>query len=292
MINKALDLFSKSLEFISWIPIKVYNRFFQGNKKVVNVNLKKVGIDFKFPFIINKEKTMGSLSSELRCFGIREPVNLIYYTKFITNKDILLDVGAHFGFFSVLGKKAKRIIAIEPIKECNKILESNLILNGLENKSTVFNIALGDKGLVFMDKAKSSNLSKVVKDSNYMVESEDLDYFVKTFNVNCVKVDIEGYEWDIFTKQKVPEKINKIAMEFHRDLMGKEKSEQLIKALYSQDFYVKYLIEDMPLRFYPFIWFKWFLNQMTWVRKDLSLKKVLKSIWIGRGVKYLYWVRK
>jgi len=41
MINKALDLFSKSLEFISWIPIKVYNRFFQGNKKVVNVNLKK-----------------------------------------------------------------------------------------------------------------------------------------------------------------------------------------------------------------------------------------------------------
>jgi len=40
----------------------------------------------------------------------------------LKKEDVLLDVGSHFGFFSVLGKKAKKIIAIEPIKECFYLL--------------------------------------------------------------------------------------------------------------------------------------------------------------------------
>ena len=289
--NKILDVIGKGAEKISWMPIKFYNRFLQGNKRVVNVNLRKVGVDFNFPFCINHEKTLGSLSSELRCFGIREPINLIYYTKFITNKDILLDVGAHFGFFSVLGQKAKEIIAVEPVEDCNSILRANLTMNGIYDKCKIIHVALGDGKDVYMERNKSSNLSKVSESGDYKIKSKTLKYFADKFNVNCIKVDIEGYEWDIFTKQKVPKGINKIAMEFHRDLMGKEKSEQLIKALYSQGFRVKYLIEDMPLRFYPFIWFTWFLNQMTWVKRNVSLSQALKLINEGRRVKYIYLIK-
>ena len=289
--NKLVSVFAKSIEKVSWIPAKFYNRYLQGNKKVVTVDLRKVGIDFRFPFVISKERGLSSLSAELRCFGIREPLNVFYFTKFLNEKDILLDVGAHFGFFSVLGKKCKKIIAIEPVKNFNRILKANLLMNGIFDKTTILNVALGDGKDVFIEESDSSNLSKVVEQGGERVKSKSLKWFVKKYNINCVKMDIEGYEWDIFKKQQVPLSINKIAMEFHRDLMGKNKAENLIMNLYAKGFRVKYLIEDMPLRFYPFIWFKPFLEYMVHVKKNLSFKAVMNEIWKGRGVKYLYWVR-
>ncbi|MHA2182673.1 MAG: FkbM family methyltransferase [Promethearchaeota archaeon] len=286
---------NRFLEWASWVPMRFYTKYFQGKEKLVEVDLNKIGVDIKFPFYIGKEREMGSLSSELRCFKVREPNNLKHFSKFITKDDVLLDVGANFGFFSVLGKNAKEIIAIEPVKECNDILKKNLALNDLTDKTKIFNLALGNGGKVFMNRAESSNLSQVVESAekgNYSVESKPLKYFVDKYNVNAVKMDVEGYEWEIFSKQKIPKEINKITLEFHRWELGMETSAKLIKIFYDQGFVVKYFLEDMPLRFYPFIGIKSILNRLTYVKKNLSLNECIEETRKGRGIKYFYLVRK
>lgn len=293
MVKESKDR-NRFLEAISWIPMKFYTKYFQGEEEIVVVDLNKVGVNIQFPFYIGKERGLSSLSSELRCFKIREPNNLKHFSKFITKDDVLLDVGANFGFFSILGKRAKKIIAIEPVKECNDILKKNLALNNLTEKTKIFNIALGSGDKLFMNKSESSNLSKVVEDSergNYVVESKPLRYFVDKYNVNCVKMDVEGYEWEIFSKQKIPKEIDKITLEFHRWELGMEKSEKLIKIFYDQGFIVRYFLEDMPLRFYPFIGIKFIFNRLTYVKRDLSLKECIEEMEKGRGIKYLYLVK-
>jgi len=287
---------NRFLEYLSWIPMKVYSKvcgsYFPGEGNKLVIDLNKIGIDDSFNFYVNDEKEMGSLSSELRCFRIREPNNLKHYVKFIEKEDVLLDVGAHFGFFSVLGKKAKKIIAIEPIKECFYLLNKNLKENNLTDKTKVFNLALGNEKYLKMDQEGSSNLSKVNAKGKIKVKCKDLNYFAENFDTNLLKLDIEGYEYEIFMNQEVPKKINKITMELHICLIGIEKSREIIEKLYKQGFYVKYLIEDMPLRFYPFIQWKWLFNKLTWCKEDLTLKDALRDIEIGRGIKYVYLVRK
>ena len=267
-------MINRFLEYLSWIPMKVYNKFYeyylQGEENKIKVDLNKVGINDSFMFNINSEKDMGSLSSELRCFKIREPNNLKHYVKFVEEEDVLLDVGSHFGFFSVLGKKAKKIIAIEPIKECFYLLNKNLKENNLINKTKVFNLALGNGEYLKMDKEGSSNLSKVSEKGKIKVECKDLNYFAKRYHTNLLKLDIEGYEYEIFMNQEVPKKINKITMELHICVIGIEKSREIIEKLYKQGFHIKYLIEDMPLRFYPFIQWKWLFNNLTWCKEDLN----------------------
>lgn len=156
----------------------------------------------------------------------------------------------------------------------------------------MLNIALGDGKKLYIKEEDAVNLSKVV-DKNVigakLINSNNLNYFVENYNINFVKMDAEGYEYDIFGKGNINKNINKIAMEFHTRVMGTSKSNSLIKNLYRNGFYAHRLIEDLPLRLYPFR--KLFLRLLTWVKKDLSEKEVLKEIHLGRGVKYLYLVR-
>jgi len=281
------------LEKITWIPAKFYNKYLQGKENLIKINLNPIGRKESFYFLVNNEREISSLSAQLRCFGIREPNNIKHYLKFIEEDDILLDVGSHFGFFSVLGKNAKRIIGIEPVKSCFKILEENLKINGLKEKTKIFNVALGNGEDIFIKEEGSSNLSQISKEKQGVkIRSYKLDFFTEDYNVNCMKIDVEGYEYEIFMNQEIPKKMNKITMEFHRDLMGLEKSKELIKRFYKQGFKVKYLVEELPLRFYPFMKWKWLFNKLTYSLKDLELEDTLKEIKKRRGLKYLYLIRK
>ena len=289
---KLRGLFIKILKDISWIPYKSLTKYLGENKEKMYLNFKKIGIRKKFIFSTLKGDT--GLSADLSVFGFREPLNWESYYNFVNKEDIVLDIGANLGMFSLLSSNAKKIVAVEPVKKCLLVLKKNLLDNGLKDKSIVINMAVGDKGKLRLRKDSRFNRTVVVnKDFSgpvYNAKGESLDFFVGKYSVNLLRMDVDGYEYEIL-KNKIPRSINKISLEFHAGVMGRDKSKRLLKHLEKEGFVVERIIEDLPLRLYPFYTIlrkTRLLKKVTHIKENLSIKKVLPLIFSGRNIKYLF----
>jgi len=279
------------IEKISWLPYNLLCKIKNDKRDIAELDLRKVGIDKKFVFNIIPEDA--GLSTQLKAFKLREPINLEYYWKFVEPTDIVLDLGANIGVFSVLSSNARKIIAVEPLEKAIPYLKRNLELNGLSGKSEVIRMAGGKKGWLFLEEDEKLNLSKVVEMENektQRVRSEPLSYFTKKYNTNLLRMDVEGYEYEILYK-KIPKGINKISIEFHTKILGEKKAEELINYFYDEGFIVETLVEDLPIRLYPihdFLRRTGKIKSVTYVKRDLSREDVLKFIDKGRKQKYLF----
>lgn len=279
------------MEKISWLPYNLLCRIKDNKAEPTEMDLRKIGINKKFP-ILTSAKDEGS-SSQLRVFKIREPVNSEYYWNFVDENDIVLDLGANIGDTSVLSSKAKKIIAVEPLQRAIAYLKENLKINGIDEKSEVLGMAVGKKGWLFLEEHEKLNWSKIVDEPNertQKVRSEPLSYFTNKYNTNLLRMDVEGYEYEILYK-KIPKEINKISIEFHTKILGKEKAEELIDYFYNEGFIVETLIEDLPIRLYPFhnlLRKTNLIKKFTYVKRNLNKGDVLKLINDGRAQKYLF----
>jgi FkbM family methyltransferase len=279
------------IEKISWLPYNLLCKIRNDKKDMAELDLKKIGIDKKFVFNIVPEDR--GLSAQLKTFRLREPVNLEYYWKFVEPTDIVLDLGANIGVFSVLSSNASKIIAVEPLEKAIPYLKKNLELNGLSGKSEVIRMAGGEKGWLFLEEDEKLNLSKVVERENektQKVRSEPLSYFTEKYKTNLLRMDVEGYEYEILYR-KIPKSINKISIEFHTSLLGKEKAKELIDYFYKEGFIVETLIEDLPIRLYPFhnaLRRTGKIKKVTYVKKNPDREETLHLINKGRAQKYLF----
>jgi len=279
------------IEKISWIPYKLREKLIIKKKNPLKLNFKKIGLNKQFIFYTLGEDE--GLSNQLQAFGFREPLNIKYSYEFVTKKDRVLDIGANIGLFSLLSHNAEKIIAIEPIKECIPILEKNLGESDLLSKSKIINMAVGEKGKLLLEKDDKVNLSRVTDEkgkNTIEIESNSLDYFSKKYNPNFLRMDVEGYEYDILMN-KIPKTIKKIAIEFHTTLLGKKRALELMKYFDEEGFKVKYFIEDLPIRLYPFYSILRKLNLLDSFTYILENKKPLECIIYlnkGRHVKYLF----
>ena len=282
------------IEKISWIPFDLFERTKKNGKNFINLNLKKVGINrvFKFHLSNNDE----GLSSQLKTFGLREPLNLEYYYKFVEPSDKILDIGANIGLFTILSEKAKKIICIEPLKQAIPILKKNISENNLSEKTIIINAAVGKKGKLLIEVDKKLNLSRIVNKKNentYGIKSFHLKDLVKKYKSNMLRLDVEGYEFEILYK-KIPKEITKISMEFHTEFLGGKKVKELLAYFEKEKFKVEFFIEDLSIRLYPFHNFlrlTGVIKLLTYIKKDLNPKKCLPHVNKGRKVKYLFLVR-
>jgi FkbM family methyltransferase len=280
------------IEKISWIPYKFLMRL-PHKKGPIKLDFKKIGISEKFIFYTPK-KDLG-LSNQLRTFGFREPINSYYYYKFIKKDDIVLDIGANLGYFTLLSKKAKKIICIEPLKEILPILKKNINKNKIDKKCTVLNFAVGEKEEELLLEVRDElNFSKIVsKESNktYKIKSQPLKYFCKKYKANMVKMDVEGYEYEILLNN-IPKEINKINLEFHTFLLNDKKIKELLKYLKEEGFKISLLVECLPLRLYPFYKFLKkidLLKKVIYVKKNIDPSKAFEEILKGRRkMKHLF----
>ena len=282
------------IEKISWVPFDLLEIMKQNKKNFVNLDFKKIGINKNFRFYISSKDE--GLSSQLRTFRLREPLNLEYYYKFVENADIVLDIGANIGLFTILSENADKIIAVEPLKQAIPLLKKNIFSNNLGGKTTIVNAAVGKKGSLIIEVDKKLNLSRIVEEKNkntYEVKSFSLNELVRKYNSNLLRMDVEGYEYEILY-EKIPKKINKISMEFHTELLGERKVRELLNYFEKEGFRIAYLIEDLPIRLYPFHNFlkkTGIIKKITYVKKNLSPKEAAKHVNEGRKVKYLFLCR-
>src|SRR3989344_1056598 len=149
----------------------------------------------------------------------------------IKPEDIVVDIGAQIGAFSVYAaKKAKKgkIFAYEPFSENYKILLANKKLNKTSNLKP-FKLAISGKAgsVDFYSSASNSAAHSLIKFQKDHVKAEDRvrtiplkEVFLnnKIGKVDFLKIDAEGSEYEILfkTPKKFLNKIGKIVMEFHR----------------------------------------------------------------------------
>lgn len=137
-----------------------------------------------------------------------EPITTRLIASQISENGIFVDIGAHFGYFSLLaGKssKAKRILAFEPTPNTFEILQRNVKLNNFQNIE-LFNLAIsdknGDEAFTVAEASDSCGFYEPVGceiKEKISVKTETLDSAladVKDEDV-VIKIDAEGNEINI-----------------------------------------------------------------------------------------------
>lgn len=139
--------------------------------------------------------------------GTFESKETDFLRKFIKPGQICIDVGANFGWYTILFSKlvgeTGSVHAFEPIPHTFEILERNVQLNKCLNV-VINNVALdeskGQKDLFLPDIGVSGSFQLHKYDKDYQIirsRTRTLDDYVEENGINCIdfiKADIEGAE--------------------------------------------------------------------------------------------------
>ena len=148
----------------------------------------------------------------------------------IKNDDIVIDIGAHIGYFTMYAANNANqgtVYSIEPYKESFEILKKNLKLNNITNVKT-FNAAISKvtkEITLYID--KNNEIGNSIFRTNNTTESKkinsfNLDDFVKNNKIEKIdflKLDCEGAEFEILLNfnKELMKKIKKISAEIHEN---------------------------------------------------------------------------
>jgi FkbM family methyltransferase len=123
---------------------------------------------------------------------------------FLRADALFADVGANVGAFSVLagGVAGARVKAFEPSHDTFKMLERNLLLNGLKDRAKAINAAVGkSNGEIFFSSGLGTENHVAVEsiaNNSPKVRMTTLDGEFAEGPPDLMKVDVEGFECEVF----------------------------------------------------------------------------------------------
>jgi hypothetical protein len=140
-----------------------------------------------------------------------------YHVEDILPNDIVIDVGANVGGFSLLAstRTKNKIISVEPV--LYDVLEENILLNKKKDQIIPLKAAFGD-----------GNEKEITWGKTVRVNGITLSKLLKMAGGRCdfLKMDCEGGEWDGILQCDELDKIGRVAMEYH--YFNKERDVELL----------------------------------------------------------------
>jgi hypothetical protein len=201
------------------VAIKTFLKILVGKNcffRLLNHNVK-INLLF-YPFFIVRVSN-NIVQTKIRGNTILQPIDNLFlneeinfsevYDHFykINEDDIIIDIGAHVGFFALrAARKARKgfILAIEPHPFNYQLLTKNIKANNISNIRALRLALWSSDGVMKLYLAGSSSHSlksfqKNIK--NYIeVQTKTLDTVIKEFGiqrVNLIKIDVEGAELEV-----------------------------------------------------------------------------------------------
>jgi FkbM family methyltransferase len=167
----------------------------------------------------------------------------------INQNDIVLDIGAHIGLFTLYASQfcTKGLIySFEPMKDNYELLLENIKSNNLEQVK-IFNLAVSnsdDPIKLFINNDESGHSMFSQSSQNLMVDSISLKKIFddnKIEHCNFLKLDCEGAEYEIIKNLPLSyfEKIDKIIIEYHMADSNPQLLIELKKILVDQNFKIE-----------------------------------------------------
>lgn len=136
--------------------------------------------------------------------------------------DVFLDVGANIGYYSVLAGKiigdSGRVISVEPVPSTAEVLNYNIELNNLRNVKVIQKAIWSDNQVITMHVPKSffgmASICNLHDADAFAVEGITLDTVCEAQEVNLLKIDAEGSEYQILKgARKTLEKTRNVVLE-------------------------------------------------------------------------------
>ena len=166
----------------------------------------------------------------------------------VNDDDVIIDVGAHIGCFTIdVAKKARKgkIIALEPTKKSYELLKENIKINNFQNiiadnlgiwkKTDIISLYTNENDSIGNNLFKKTNQ---IEEINVISLSECIEKY-DIEKIDFLKMDCEGAEFEIILglTDETLKKIKKMSIEVH--MMRKEFAvEDLMKFLQQHDFTV------------------------------------------------------
>jgi FkbM family methyltransferase len=136
--------------------------------------------------------------------GLCEFEEMSFVMHFLRPDDVFADVGANIGAFTVLaaGVAGSRVIAIEASPDTFESLSSNVRLNGLQDRVRCTLVAAGPKeGEIQFTAGRGTENCVNLKNNGsntVKVKMTTLDALLADTPPNVLKVDVEGFETEVF----------------------------------------------------------------------------------------------
>ncbi len=135
--------------------------------------------------------------------GLHEFADMMFVLHALREGDLFFDVGANIGSYTVLasGVCRARTAAFEPDPGTARHLARNVELNGLGERVTIHEIALGAQAgtVAFTVGLDTANRVATARQTNVRhVRQEPLDAVATGLSPMMMKVDVEGYEAQFF----------------------------------------------------------------------------------------------
>lgn len=155
----------------------------------------------------------------------------LFYTRLFRPGDAFVDVGANIGVFSLIAAarvgETGHVHAFEPSGKVYRELVENIALNGLIDRVSAYDVALGDqnrRAQFYVRKYSDDfgSLSPEVHDptSVEQVEMVRADTVLRgTSRITLLKIDVEGAEYHVLRGfSDLLEKVKFVRFEAHQDL--------------------------------------------------------------------------
>ncbi len=224
--------------FLLWIQKKLTKEF-KDEDKVIMLEIDKIKYNF-YP----------RANDELLLWGVYERGVTKVVKEISRNFDVFVDVGACFGYFTLLSE-AQRNIAIEPNPENFRILTLNMDINNLEAELIKKAIA-EEEGIQILYSSGKRKCHSLMEEhildkitDQIEVETTSLDILFPNYQNKSflLKIDVEGHEPYVFKGMTNLLKNDNIAIIFeYSPHKNSEKEKQIIFDIAKQ--FLLYMIDD------------------------------------------------
>ena len=263
------------------------------NKKIDLVKTKLEDLDFYYK---KGDKVIG----ERIDLGKYEEFETILFLERLNEKMTVVDVGANIGYYTLLAaKRVKKVIAIEPDRQCREILKINIEKNNLKNVKIIETAAGSkkEKRVLVRDRDNMGN-SHIGTEKGEEILLDSLDnILVNEQKIGLIKIDVQGWEPEVILgAKKVLERDRpEMFLEYSPSDYSKNKldekemmrfSRKIYKGIWEIDywFYVyrkageRIRIDDK--KGYADLWLKEKIELKDYLRayNNLQIKKAIKAI--------------
>ncbi len=164
--------------------------------------------------------------------------------------DIVVDIGAHIGYFTLFAAKRSKdgkVFAFEPSKKSFSLFKKNIKINNYKNiiSEEIAIAKIKGKQILYLD--KNNEISNTIYKQQESLDEKEINTITlqnifekyKIEKIDFLKMDCEGAEFEIVmnTPSIILDKIQKISMEIHEEIVPYTK-EIMMKRLKKHGFNV------------------------------------------------------